>query len=275
MAAPIRRAIKARQGETWHLRATEIGDILRPQIAGFEQDSTVTNVGTVVEVGDGIARCLRPQPGHVERAGRIHRRAAFSDSPSTSKKIPSASSSWANTTEIEEGDEVRATGRIASVPVGDALVGRVVNALGQPIDGKGPITTDKTRPIERIAPGVILRQDVDTALQTGIKAIDAMIPIGRGQRELIIGDRQTGKTAVALDTIINQKGKGVICIYVAIGQKQAQVAQVGAAFSSSTARWSTRSSSSPRRPTRPRCSTSRPSPAAPWAKSSWRPAATR
>jgi F-type H+-transporting ATPase subunit alpha len=128
-------------------------------------------------------------------------------------------------TEIEEGDEVRATGRIASVPVGEALVGRVVNALGQPIDGKGPIQTEKTRPIERIAPGVILRQDVDTALQTGIKAIDSMIPIGRGQRELIIGDRQTGKSAVVLDTIINQKGQGVICIYVAIGLKRAQVAQ--------------------------------------------------
>ncbi|MGD9714415.1 MAG: F0F1 ATP synthase subunit alpha, partial [Thermomicrobiales bacterium] len=128
-------------------------------------------------------------------------------------------------TGIEEGAEVRSTGRLASVPVGDALVGRVVNALGEPIDGKGAISTDKTRPIERIAPGVILRQDVDEALQTGLKAIDSMIPIGRGQRELIIGDRQTGKTAVALDSIINQKGTGVICIYVAIGQKQAQVAQ--------------------------------------------------
>jgi len=126
---------------------------------------------------------------------------------------------------IEEGDEVRATGQIASVPVGDALIGRVVNALGQPIDGKGPIVTDKRRPIERIAPGVIKRQNVDQALQTGIKAVDAMIPIGRGQRELIIGDRQTGKTAIALDTIINQRGGDVICIYVAIGQKQAQVAQ--------------------------------------------------
>jgi F-type H+-transporting ATPase subunit alpha len=128
-------------------------------------------------------------------------------------------------TDIEEGDEVRATGRIGSVPVGPALIGRVVNALGQPIDGKGPISTDKVRPIERIAPGVILRQDVDTALQTGIKAIDSMIPIGRGQRELIIGDRQTGKSAVVIDTIINQKGSGVICIYVAIGLKRAQVAQ--------------------------------------------------
>jgi len=129
-------------------------------------------------------------------------------------------------TGIEEGDEVRSTGRIAEVPVGRALVGRVVNALGQPIDGKGPIQTETFRPMERIAPGVVARQNVDTALQTGIKAIDAMIPIGRGQRELIIGDRQTGKTAVAIDTIINQKDSGVICIYVAIGQRQGQVAQI-------------------------------------------------
>jgi F-type H+-transporting ATPase subunit alpha len=129
-------------------------------------------------------------------------------------------------TEIEEGDMVRSTGRIASVPVGDTLIGRVVNALGQPVDGKGPIRSNSYRPIERIAPGVVYRQNVDTPVQTGIKAIDSMIPIGRGQRELIIGDRQTGKTALAVDTIINQKGKDLICIYVAIGQKLAQVAQV-------------------------------------------------
>jgi F-type H+-transporting ATPase subunit alpha len=129
-------------------------------------------------------------------------------------------------TEIEEGDMVRSTGRIASVPVGDGLVGRVVNALGQAVDGKGPVRSDAYRPIERIAPGVVYRQNVDTPVQTGIKAIDSMIPLGRGQRELIIGDRQTGKTALAVDTIINQKGKDLICIYVAIGQKLAQVAQV-------------------------------------------------
>ncbi|MCB0073425.1 MAG: F0F1 ATP synthase subunit alpha, partial [Caldilineaceae bacterium] len=127
---------------------------------------------------------------------------------------------------IEEGDLVRSTGRIASVPVGDAMIGRVINAVGQPIDGKGPIETDKFRPVERIAPGVIMRQPVDTPVQTGITAIDALIPIGRGQRELIIGDRQTGKTAIAVDTIINQKGKDLICIYVAIGLKQSSVAQV-------------------------------------------------
>ena len=133
---------------------------------------------------------------------------------------------------ITEGMTVRGTGRIASVPVGDALIGRVVNALGEPIDGKGPIAATSFRPIERIAPGVVQRQDVDTPVQTGIKTIDAMIPVGRGQRELIIGDRQTGKTALAIDTIINQKGKDLICIYVAIGQKKAAVARtVGIAAS--------------------------------------------
>ena len=136
-----------------------------------------------------------------------------------------ALSSWVIIPAIGEGMLVRSTGRIASVPVGDGLVGRVVNALGEPIDGQGPIAATRYRPIERIAPGVVERQDVDTPVQTGIKAIDAMIPIGRGQRELIIGDRQTGKTAMAIDTIINQKGKDLICIYVAIGQKKAAVAR--------------------------------------------------
>ncbi|HQY31030.1 MAG TPA: F0F1 ATP synthase subunit alpha, partial [Thermomicrobiales bacterium] len=206
------------------LRATEIGDILRSQIAGFEKDVTISNVGTVVEVGDGIARVyglsqvMSSELVEFTKSGVLGL-ALNLEEDSVGVIIMGEYES------IEEGDEVRATGRIGSVPVGDALVGRVVNALGQPIDGKGPIVTDKTRPIERIAPGVILRQDVDSALQTGIKAIDSMIPIGRGQRELIIGDRQTGKTAVVLDTIINQKGQGVICIYVAIGLKRAQVAQ--------------------------------------------------
>jgi F-type H+-transporting ATPase subunit alpha len=185
---------------------------------------TVSNVGTVVEVGDGIARVYGLSQVMASELVEFTKNGvlglAFNLEEDSVGVII-----MGEYTEIEEGDEVRATGRIASVPVGEALVGRVVNALGQPIDGKGPIQTDKTRPIERIAPGVILRQDVDTALQTGIKAIDSMIPIGRGQRELIIGDRQTGKTAVVLDTIINQKGKGVICIYVAIGLKRAQVAQ--------------------------------------------------
>jgi len=207
------------------LRATEIGDILRKQIAGFEQDLTVTNVGTVVEIGDGIARVyglsqvMASELVEFTKNGTLG--LAFNLEEDSVGVII-----MGEYTDIEEGDEVRSTGRIASVPVGPALVGRVVNALGEPVDDRGPILPDKTRPIERIAPGVILRQDVDTALQTGIKAIDAIIPIGRGQRELIIGDRQTGKTAVVLDTIINQKGKGVVCIYVAIGQKRAQVAQI-------------------------------------------------
>jgi F-type H+-transporting ATPase subunit alpha len=207
------------------VRATEIGDILKQQIAGFEQELTVTNVGRVVEVGDGIAQVyglsnvMASELVEFTKSG-VQGLAFNLEEDSVGIII------MGEYTEIEEGDEVRATGRIASVPVGNALVGRVVNALGQPVDGKGPIQTTSTRPIERIAPGVVLRQDVDTALQTGIKPIDSMIPIGRGQRELIIGDRQTGKTAIALDTIINQKGLGVTCIYVAIGQKLAQVAQI-------------------------------------------------
>ena len=206
------------------VRATEISDILKQQIAGFDQQMSVTNVGRVVEVGDGIAQVyglsnvMSSELVEFTKTGVLGM--AFNLEEESVGIII-----LGEYTDIEEGDEVRSTGRIASVPVGDALVGRVVNALGQPIDGKGPIQTDKSRPIERIAPGVVLRQDVDQPLQTGIKSIDSMIPIGRGQRELIIGDRQTGKTAIALDTIINQKGNGVICIYVAIGQKQAQVAQ--------------------------------------------------
>jgi F-type H+-transporting ATPase subunit alpha len=206
------------------VRATEIGDILKQQIAGFEQEMTVTNVGSVVEIGDGIARVyglsqvMASELVEFTKSGVLG--LAFNLEEDSVGIII-----MGEYTDIEEGDEVRTTGRIASVPVGDALIGRVVNALGEPVDGKGPIQTDKSRPIERIAPGVVLRQDVDTPLQTGIKAIDSMIPIGRGQRELIIGDRQIGKTAIILDTIINQKGLNAICIYVAIGLKQAQVAQ--------------------------------------------------
>ena len=207
------------------IRATEIVDILKQQIAGAQDQVTVSNVGTVVEVGDGIARAYGLTQVMYSELVEFTKNGTIGlvlnlEEDSVGIII------MGEYADIEEGDEVRATGQIASVPVGDALLGRVVNALGQPIDGKGPIKTDKIRPIERIAPGVVLRQDVDTALQTGIKAIDAMIPIGRGQRELIIGDRQIGKTAVAIDAIINQRDSGVRCVYVAIGQKQAQVAQV-------------------------------------------------
>jgi F-type H+/Na+-transporting ATPase subunit alpha len=206
------------------VRATEIVDILKQQIAADQDQVSISNVGTVVEVGDGIARVYGLTNVMLSELVEFTETGVIGlvlnlEEDSVGVVI------MGEYTGIEEGAEVRATGRLASVPVGDALVGRVVNALGQPIDGKGAISTDKTRPIERIAPGVILRQDVDQALQTGLKAIDSMIPIGRGQRELIIGDRQTGKTAVALDTIINQRGGDVICIYVAIGQKLAQVAQ--------------------------------------------------
>ena len=206
------------------IRATEIGDIIKEQIAGFDQGATVTNVGTVISVGDGLANVyglsnvMASELVEFPKSGTIG--LAFNLEEDAVGVIV-----LGEYKDIEEGDEVRSTGQIASVPVGPALVGRVVNALGQPIDGKGPIQTTKRRPIERIAPGVIQRANVDTALQTGIKAIDAMIPIGRGQRELIIGDRQVGKSAIVMDTIINQKGGDVICIYVAIGQKTAQIAQ--------------------------------------------------
>ncbi len=197
---------------------------LKEQIQHFQAPTRTVDVGTVAEVGDGIARiqglrnCMASEL--VEFTGGTLGIALNLDEDTVGAIIMGEYSG------IQEGDLVRSTGRIASVPVGDALVGRVVNAVGQPIDGKGPIESDRFRSVERIAPNVVIRKGVDTPVQTGIKAIDAMIPIGRGQRELIIGDRQTGKTAVAIDTIINQKGKDLICIYVAIGQKRASVAQV-------------------------------------------------
>jgi F-type H+/Na+-transporting ATPase subunit alpha len=212
------------------LQPQDITARLKEQIRSFETTFQAVNVGTVIQVGDGIARAngladvralemveFPPKPGRDESVMGL----AFNlESDNVGIII------MGDYTSIEEGDTVEGTGRIVSVPVGDGLIGRVVNALGEPIDGKGPISFDKYRSIERIAPNVVTRQSVDTPVQTGIKAIDSMIPIGRGQRELIIGDRQTGKTALAVDTIINQRGKGLICIYVAIGQKRAQVAQV-------------------------------------------------
>jgi len=196
---------------------------LKQQIEAFRPELGVRDVGTVIEAGDGIARVrglgdVRSQE-LVQFANGVLGIAFNLESVLVGVIIMGEYSG------IEEGMQVRSTGRIASVPVGDGLVGRVVNALGQPIDGKGPIKYDNFRPIERIAPGVVGRKDVDSPVQTGLKAIDTMTPIGRGQRELIIGDRQTGKTALALDTIINQKGKDLICIYVAIGQKKAAIAR--------------------------------------------------
>ncbi len=196
---------------------------LQEQINAFKPEVSVSDIGTVTEAGDGIARVqglanIKSQELVQFANGVIG--IAFNLEQSSVGVIIMGEYS-----EIAEGMTVRGTGRIASVPVGDGLIGRVVNALGEPIDGKGPVQFSGYRPIERIAPGVVGRQDVDTPVQTGIKAIDAMIPIGRGQRELIIGDRQTGKTAIAIDTIINQKGKDLVCIYVAIGQKKAAVAR--------------------------------------------------
>ncbi|MCX6066180.1 MAG: F0F1 ATP synthase subunit alpha, partial [Chloroflexi bacterium] len=201
----------------------QITSDFQKQIDLFEPEVSVSDIGTVIEAGDGIARVaglanIKSQELVQFENGVIG--IAFNLEQKSVGVIIMGEYS-----EIAEGMTVRGTGRIASVPVGDGLIGRVVNALGEPIDGKGPVQFSGYRPMERIAPGVVGRQDVDTPVQTGIKGIDAMIPIGRGQRELIIGDRQTGKTAIAIDTIINQKGKDLICIYVAIGQKKAAVAR--------------------------------------------------
>src|SRR5436190_838455 len=202
----------------------EISAILRQQIEGFDDSVEATNVGTIIEIGDGIARIwgLSNVMANelLEFSNGVMGMALNLEEDTVGAVI------MGGYTDIAEGDEVRSTGRVVQVPVGDALIGRVVDALGQPIDGKGPVATTTTRVVERIAPSVIYRQSVDTPVQTGIKSLDSMIPIGRGQRELIIGDRQTGKTAIAVDTIINQKGKNLICIYVAIGQKRAQVAEI-------------------------------------------------
>ncbi len=206
------------------IRADEITKIIREQIENFDRSVTVAEVGSVVSVGDGVARIHgldRVMAG--ELLSLPHDVAGLALNLEEDQVSAVLLGDY---TLIEEGDTVKRTNRIISVPVGEALVGRVVNALGHPTDGKGPVVTESFSPIERIAPGVVDRQPVKEPLQTGIKAIDSMIPIGRGQRELIIGDRQTGKTAVAIDTILNQKDSGVICIYVAIGQKRSTIAQV-------------------------------------------------
>ncbi|MEA2206355.1 MAG: F-type H+/Na+-transporting ATPase subunit alpha [Blastocatellia bacterium] len=206
------------------IKASEISEIIRQQIENFETGVTVMEVGTVIKVGDGIAEIHgleKVMAGELLEFPHEVRGLALN---LEEDKVGAVL--FGEFQAIKEGDLVKRTGRIMEVPVGDALIGRVVDALGNPIDNRGPIMTDTHSPIERIAPGVVDRQPVKEPLQTGLKAIDSMVPIGRGQRELIIGDRQTGKTAVAVDTIINQKGKDVICIYVAIGQKASTVAQV-------------------------------------------------
>ena len=207
-----------------NIKAEEISKIIRDQIGSYAVDVDVAEVGTIVSVGDGIARVHgveRTMAGEMlEFPHGVFGIALNLEEESVGAVL------LGDYTEIKEGDTVKRTNRIISVPVGEEMVGRVVNALGQPVDGKGPITSRQSREIERLAPGVVDRHPVKEPLQTGLKAIDAMVPIGRGQRELIIGDRQTGKTAVAVDTIINQKGQDVICIYNAIGQKQSTIAQV-------------------------------------------------
>src|SRR6185437_2782768 len=203
------------------IKAEEISVLIKQQIENYQSEMKVSEVGTVIQIGDGIARAHGLDN---VMAGEL---LEFSTGV-----MGMAQNLEANNvgivilgpyTDIREGDEVRRTGRIMEVPVGEEMIGRVVNPLGQPVDGLGPINTTKSRPIESPAPGVMDRKSVNEPLQTGIKAIDALVPIGRGQRELIIGDRQTGKTTIAVDTIVNQKGNAVICIYVAIGQKQSTV----------------------------------------------------
>ncbi|KAB3530896.1 F0F1 ATP synthase subunit alpha [Alkaliphilus serpentinus] len=207
-----------------NLRPEEISSIIKEQIKRYEGKLEVKDVGTVIQVGDGIARihglekCMSGEL--LEFPGGVYGMALNLEEDNVGCVLLGSDDN------IKEGDTVKRTQRIVEVPVGEAMLGRVVNALGQPIDGKGPINTDKFRPVERVAPGIIKRKSVHEPLQTGIKSIDSMIPIGRGQRELIIGDRQTGKTAIAIDTIINQKNTDVMCIYVAIGQKKSTVAQI-------------------------------------------------
>ena len=205
-----------------NLKPEEISSVIKEQIKRYAAQLEVADVGTVIQVADGIARIHgldnAMQGELLEFPGEVYGMVLNLEEDNVGAVLLGAQRN------VNEGDTVKTTGRVVEVPVGDAMLGRVVNALGQPIDGKGPIETDKYRQIERVASGVISRKSVDTPLQTGIKAIDSMVPIGRGQRELIIGDRQTGKTAIAIDTIINQKGQGVKCIYVAIGQKASTVA---------------------------------------------------
>ena len=207
-----------------NLRPEEISSVIREQIKRYASQIVVSDVGTVIQAADGIVRIhgleKSMQGELLEFPGGVHGMVLNLEEDNVGAVLLGDSS------QIREGDQVKTTGTVVEVPVGDALLGRVVNALGQPIDGKGPVETTKYRKTERVAPGVITRKSVDTPLQTGIKAIDSMVPIGRGQRELIIGDRQTGKTAIAVDTILNQKGQGVKCIYVAIGQKASTVATI-------------------------------------------------
>ncbi len=217
------------------IKADEINAILKQQIAGFDAAiGRERTVGTVVDVGDGIAHVYGLQGALYNELVEFH----GTVDEATGQPVMGIAQNLEEDSvgvvvlgeyaKITEGVEVRSTGRVVEVPVGDALLGRIVDPLGRPLDGKGPINADRFRPVERLAPGVVVRSPVDTPVQTGIKAIDSMIPVGRGQRELILGDRQTGKTQIALDTIINQRGQNLLCIYVAIGQKASKVADIAA-----------------------------------------------
>src|SRR5581483_1856289 len=206
------------------INVAEITSVLKREIAGFEQQLQVSEVGTVIEVGDGIARIYglrNAMAGELlEFENGVMGQVFNLEEDSIGSVV------FGDYLSIKEGDTVKSTGRLLEVPVGDAVIGRVVNPLGEPLDGSGPIVSNETRKLDIIAPGIAERKPVNEPLQTGIKAVDSMIPIGRGQRELIIGDRKTGKTAIAIDTIINQKGKGVKCFYVAIGSKESTVAGI-------------------------------------------------
>jgi F-type H+-transporting ATPase subunit alpha len=251
------------------ISAAEIGQIIKRKIADFDAPVVSAESGVITTLGDGIAQIyglVGAMEGELLAFPNDIMGLALNLEEDQVRAIILGPYE-----ELREGDEVRTTGRVVEVPVGRELVGRVVNALGQPIDGKGEIATKERLPVERQAPGVIDRQPVNTPVQTGIKAIDALIPIGRGQRELIIGDRQIGKTAIAIDTIINQKGKNLTCIYVAIGQNAAAVARTAAVLEEP---WTTPSSWPPPQASPPRSTTSSPTPAVPWGSGSWNRART-
>ena len=260
-----------------NLNPAEIAELIKSRIEGLQASADIKNQGTVVSVTDGIVRI------HGLSDAMAGEMLEFPPTPDGQPTFGLALNLERDSVgavilgeyeHVSEGDTVKCTGKILSVPVGPELIGRVVNALGQPIDGKGPIEAKMTDVIEKVAPGVIARKSVDQPVQTGLKSIDSMVPIGRGQRELIIGDRQTGKTAVAIDTIINQKGQNMTCVYVAIGQKASSIKNVVRALER-PAPWTTPSWWRPRPRNRRPCSTCRPIPAAPWASTSATAARTR
>jgi len=275
------------------MNASEITKLIRDRIQNYESAVEVAEVGSVISLGDGIARLHGLES--VMAGELLDFRNGIAGIAMNLEEDQVGAVLLGDYTSLKEGDEVRRTGRIISIPVSDAMLGRVVNALGEPLDGKGPIEATEYNPIERLAPGVIDREPVKQPMQTGLKSIDAMIPIGRGQRELIIGDRQTGKTAIAIDTILNQRGGDVICIYVAIGQKRSTVAQVlktleqQGAMEYSIVVVASASDPAPSPPTPSRWASSRPPSASEWprpstpsssslaatSRSRWRPTGSR